>query len=113
MLVVGASLAVTGCSSGGQAQTAPRIGRRRLRFRETGGSAHPLSQVLQNDVETSAHIERIGTIWTEQGSPLRAIPFLAKVVELEPENLEMRTDLAKAFCRYGSLAAPGSRRRRF
>ncbi len=54
-------------------------------------------KVLRTDFENVPAYERVGTIWMMQGAPLRAIPYLAKTVELEPDNLEARTELADAF----------------
>src|SRR6516164_10426887 len=51
--------------------------------------------LLRLDPQNATAIERLGTIWLEDGAPLRALPFLAKSRELAPNNLNCRTKLAK------------------
>ena len=38
--------------------------------------------------------QQLGFIWSEQGDPFRAIPFLLKVRELAPQNKDARAKLA-------------------
>src|SRR5882762_800437 len=46
--------------------------------------------VVQLDPQNALSFERIGTIWLEDGSPLRAAAFLAKANELAPKNDQNR-----------------------
>jgi len=48
--------------------------------------------------------QQIGFIWMKEGAPLRAAPFLLKVKELAPENVEARTQLAIALMALGNLS---------
>ena len=52
--------------------------------------------VLRSDPQNAVAIQRLGTIWYEQGAPLRAAPFLLKTRELLPDDVESRTRLAQA-----------------
>ena len=53
--------------------------------------------LLREDPENARAIQQIGLIWSKQGSPIRALPFLAKAAELDPENVEVRKNLAQAY----------------
>jgi tetratricopeptide (TPR) repeat protein len=46
---------------------------------------------------------RLGQIWLEQGSPLKAGAYLLKTRQLEPTNLESRVRLARAFANTGQF----------
>lgn len=48
--------------------------------------------------------QQIGFIWMKEGAPLRAVPFLLKVKELAPENVEARTQLAIALLALGNIS---------
>jgi Tfp pilus assembly protein PilF len=52
--------------------------------------------VLRSDPQNAVAIQRLGTIWYEQGAPSRAAPFLLKTRELLPDDIESRTRLAQA-----------------
>lgn len=45
--------------------------------------------------------QQLGIIWQEQGAPLRAFPFLRKTLELAPDNLPVRTRLARVYFEIG------------
>jgi tetratricopeptide (TPR) repeat protein len=48
--------------------------------------------------------QQLGFIWWEQGTPLRAAPFLLKVRELSPKNLGARAKLALVLKELGLMA---------
>ena len=56
--------------------------------------------VLKLDGKSAVAIRQMGLIWAEQGSPIKAIPFLLKARELEPANADVRIKLTYA---YGAL----------
>ena len=60
--------------------------------------------LLRLDNQNVTAFQQLGFIWLEQGVPLRAIPFLLKVRELEPKNITARTKLALAFMAIGQAA---------
>ena len=61
--------------------------------------------VLRLDQQNATVFERLGTIWLEQGAPLRAAPFLLKARELAPKNLNNRIQLSRAFLSLGEASA--------
>lgn len=50
--------------------------------------------VLREEPQNAHAIRQIGLTWVNQGSLTAALPFLAKTVELDPEDLDMRWYLA-------------------
>jgi tetratricopeptide (TPR) repeat protein len=60
--------------------------------------------VMKGDPQNKVAIRQLGLIWTEQGSPLRAGPYLVKTRELEPANLDVRLKLAQALAALGQAA---------
>lgn len=58
--------------------------------------------VLQADAKNVVAMQQLGIIWSEQGAPLRAFPFLKNALELAPDNLPVRTKLALAYMELGS-----------
>ena len=59
--------------------------------------------VLRADPQNATAIQRLGTIWYEQGAPLRAAPFLLKTRELVPDDIDSRTKLASVFMAAGQF----------
>jgi tetratricopeptide (TPR) repeat protein len=49
--------------------------------------------VLRADPQNATAVERLGTIWDEQGAPLHAAPFLLRTRDLAPDNLAARVKL--------------------
>jgi Tfp pilus assembly protein PilF len=60
--------------------------------------------LLRLDNSNVTAFQQLGLIWTEQGVPLRAIPFLLKVRELAPQNIPARAKLALAVMAVGDRA---------
>ncbi|PYK13560.1 MAG: hypothetical protein DME65_01615 [Verrucomicrobia bacterium] len=60
--------------------------------------------VVRLDPQNALVFERIGTIWLEDGSPLRAAAFLAKANELAPKNDQNRIRLARCYLAIGRFA---------
>ncbi len=60
--------------------------------------------VLRLDHQNVTAFEQLGLIWSEEGVPLRAIPFLLKVRELAPQNNAARSKLALGFMVIGQSA---------
>ena len=59
--------------------------------------------VLRLDPENARAIQRLGTIWYDQGAPLRAAPFLLKARELLPDDIDSRLKLASVFMAVGQF----------
>src|SRR5437660_10072786 len=60
--------------------------------------------LLRLDHQNVRAFQQLGFIWFEQGAPLRAVPFLVKARELEPQNIPARAKLALSFMGLGELA---------
>jgi tetratricopeptide (TPR) repeat protein len=60
--------------------------------------------LLRADNQNTRAFQQLGFIWMEQGAPLRAIPFLAKVRELAPHNAAARVKLALGLLELGQAA---------
>ena len=61
--------------------------------------------LLRLDQQNATVFERLGTIWLEQGAPLRAAPFFLKARELDPKKLNNRIQLIRAFLSLGEASA--------
>lgn len=59
------------------------------------------TNVLRTDPQNLTAIQRLGTIWFEQGSTLRAFPYLLGSRQLAPDALDLRTKLGLAFLAVG------------
>ena len=57
--------------------------------------------VVSLDPQNALAFERIGTMWLEDGSPLRAAAFLTKANELAPKNDQNRIRLARCYLAIG------------
>src|SRR5436309_14764676 len=60
--------------------------------------------VVRLDPQNALAFERIGTMWLQDGSPLRAAAFLAKANELAPRNDQNRIRLARCYLAIGRFA---------
>ena len=57
--------------------------------------------LLLADPRNELPFQRLGFIWTEEGVPLRAVPFLMKARELAPNDLPNRVSLARILMALG------------
>jgi tetratricopeptide (TPR) repeat protein len=60
--------------------------------------------VLRLDPQNALAFERIGAMWLDGGSPVRAAAFLAKASELAPKNDQNRVRLARCYVAVGRFA---------
>jgi tetratricopeptide (TPR) repeat protein len=58
--------------------------------------------LLRLDPKDMTALERSGTMWLEDGAPLRAIPFLLRVRQMAPDKLDARIKLASAMIGLGA-----------
>jgi tetratricopeptide (TPR) repeat protein len=58
--------------------------------------------LLRVESQSPHALQQLGLIWMKLGAPLQALPFLLKVRELTPENMEARAQLAIALMQAGS-----------
>src|SRR5260370_8625210 len=57
--------------------------------------------LLRLDQMNPTAIKQLGTIWFEDGDPLRALPYLKAARDLDPNNLDIRRKLASALLMLG------------
>ena len=60
---------------------------------------------LRLDAQNATVFQRLGTIWFEQGAPVRAAPFFLKARELAPHNVDNRLQLTRVFLSLGDASA--------
>ncbi len=60
--------------------------------------------VVRLDPQNALAFERIGAMWLDGGSPLRAAAFLAKATQLAPKNDQNRIRLARCYLAIGQFA---------
>jgi tetratricopeptide (TPR) repeat protein len=60
--------------------------------------------VVRLDPQNALAFERIGAMWLDGGSPLRAAAFLVKASELDPKNAQNRIRLARCYLAIGRFA---------
>lgn len=60
--------------------------------------------VVGLDPQNALALERIGTMWLEEGAPLRAVVFLARASALDPSNAEYHIRLARSYLAMGRFA---------
>ena len=60
--------------------------------------------VLKVDQGDANAYGRIGAMWLDEGSPLRAAAFLLKAVELAPNNIDNHLKLARVYLAVGRAA---------
>lgn len=60
--------------------------------------------LLRADNQNAVAFQQLGLIWSEEGAPLRAAPFLVRARELAPNNLDNKLRLARALVSVGRLA---------
>jgi tetratricopeptide (TPR) repeat protein len=60
--------------------------------------------LVRLDPQNALAFERIGAMWLDEGSPLRAGAFLARATELDPNNAEYRIRLARSYLALGRFA---------
>jgi tetratricopeptide (TPR) repeat protein len=103
--VVGISvLLLAGCSAEAKKARIMERGGKHFSAGEYEKAKIEYLNVLQIAPEDARAHERIGIISLEQGAPLRAVPSLAKVRTLEPNNLIVREKLIRALLALGKIS---------
>ena len=98
------AVVVAGCSPGAKKSRFLQQAERYFSAGEYDKAKIEYLNVLRADPQNATAIQRLGTIWSEEGAPLRALPFLMRARQLSPNNLIVRTKLAAAFMSLGNLA---------
>ncbi len=97
------AIIVSGCS---EESKKLRFAERADRFFEEGEydkAKIEYLNLLREDPGNVTAIVRTGIMWAEQGSSIRAFPFLLKARELAPDQFEARIKLAFAFLSVGQI----------
>ena len=85
---------------------ASRIAERAKRYFKAGeydNAKIEYLNLLRIDHQNATAFQQVGLIWTEQGAPLRAIPFLLTVRELAPQNIPPRLKLGQILLAIGRV----------
>jgi tetratricopeptide (TPR) repeat protein len=96
-----ALLLVAGCSLGTNKARLLERAERYFNAGEYDSARIEYLNLLQADAENAIAIRQLGAIWSEQGAPMRALPYLLKSRDLDPNNLDIRLRLATAFLALG------------
>src|SRR5947207_10347033 len=68
--------------------------------------------VIKIDQADANAYARIGTMWVEEGAPLRAGAFLIKALELAPDDIAARFNLTRVYLSLGRMSDARSEERR-
>jgi tetratricopeptide (TPR) repeat protein len=60
--------------------------------------------VFRVDAKNSVAMRQLGLIWFEEGAPLKALPFLRRAIELEPNDRVARSKIAVIYLGLGDRA---------
>ena len=94
---------VSGCSREGKVSSLLQRANNYFKAGEYDSARIEYLNVLKLDPQNAIAFQRLGTIWFEEGAPIRALPFLLKAKELAPKDLSTRTILARAMMTLGDL----------
>src|SRR4051812_34891639 len=83
-------LTLGGCSKEAKEARAFKRGEEDLAAGKYEAAKIDYMNVLRLNGGNGAAIARLGSIWYEEGAPLRALPFLLKASKLDPGNREGR-----------------------
>src|SRR6266487_3398369 len=95
---------VTGCSKEGR--KARLLGEADQYFKAGNYDKAKLAYLnaLRLDPQNALAFERIGAMWQDDGTPLRAAGFLERASELDPKNVQNRIRLARCYAAVGRSA---------
>ena len=99
-----AILLVTACSK--EARKARLLGEADNYFKAGNYDKAKLAYLnaLRLDPQNGLAFERIGTMWQDDGAPLRAAGFLKRASELDPKNVQNRIRLARCYVATGHFS---------
>ncbi len=102
LLLLLVALVASGCTPKARSARHLSRGENYLKSGDAESAKIEFIKALRADGTNVQAYERIGEIWSDQGAPLRALPYLVKVRDLTPDDVASRAKLAQAFL---SLAA--------
>lgn len=99
------AIALAGCSI--EQRKARALGRADDFYRagELDRASVEYTKVLGFEAQNAHANERLGLIWLEQGSPLRAGPYLAVAITARPANLTLKVKMAQVLLGAGKVDA--------
>jgi tetratricopeptide (TPR) repeat protein len=103
VMIILAIFLVTACSK--QARKARLLGEADNYFKAGKYDKAKMTylNVIRLDPQNALAFEKIGTMWQDDGAPLRAGAFLQRAMELNPKNIENRVRLARCYVASGRL----------
>ena len=99
-----AALLIAGCSAEAKKARLREQAERDFKSGEYDKAKIEYMNLLRQDPQDASAYRQLGLIWFEEGTPLRAAPFLLKARELAPNDLVNRVKLASTFLSIGQFA---------
>jgi tetratricopeptide (TPR) repeat protein len=91
--IVCVSMAVTGCSSKARKARLEESAKKYFDAGEFEKAKIECLNVIKLDPKDAAALSRLAMIWTEQGSPVQALPYFVEARKLAPDDLALRTKM--------------------
>ena len=104
LLLVATAALITGCSAQAKKERAMRRADEYYKAGDYDKAKLEYTNALRIDPKDAEPFYKIGSMWLEGGSPLRAGPFLIRGKELAPKRADMRTKLAEVYIAVAGLA---------
>lgn len=104
ILLAGLALMEPGCSAGAKARRYTEAGERDYKAGNYDKARIEFLNLLRVDPQNATAYARLGTMWAEEGAPLRAGSFLIKALELAPDDNATRLSMVRVYLAVGRLA---------
>jgi tetratricopeptide (TPR) repeat protein len=104
LTIILATAIMTGCSREAKTTRLAESAESYLKAGELDKAKIEYISILRKEPQNAVAIRQLGLIWSEQGAPLRAVPFLLRTREQAPNNLEARKKLTAAFVYLGQMS---------
>jgi tetratricopeptide (TPR) repeat protein len=103
-LVLLAALTAQGCSKSAKEARVLKRAQESFQDGQYDKARIDYLNVLRSNPANATAVLRLGQIWSEEGAPLRASPFLIRAEELAPHDVENRLRLARIYRAFGKTA---------
>ncbi len=103
-LVLLAALTAQGCSKSAKEARVLKRAQESFQDGQYDKARIDYLNVLRSNPSNATAVLRLGQIWSEEGAPLRASPFLIRAEELAPHDVENRLRLARIYRAFGKTA---------
>src|SRR5207302_9287051 len=101
---VAISILLTGCTAASRKALYTEKAERFYKAGEYDNAKIEYLNVIKIDQGDANAYARIGAMWVEEGVPLRAGAFLIKALELAPDDIASRVNLARVYLAVGRTA---------